>query len=310
MPNTGLLVALWLTNTGAVLDGMPVLAGDSIDVTPEDGYHITVGWFGDASAYSQAILDRFLGAVKDVATVLQPFEVTISGVGRFSASSSSDGKDVIIALVDSPDLEKLRREVVDAAAASGIDNLSEHGYSPHMTLAYIPTDVRAVFDHYPAFSVGFDKVSVKVGDVSYEYPMASGTVEKTFSPVAKVSESQQLVFGWANISVRADGEQILDLQSDLINPSDLEKAAYEFVLNFRETGVDHEGIAKGRLVESLYLDHDKAVSMGLPGIPEGMPTSAWWIGFKIDDQEVFEKVVDGTYSMFSIQGRAIREDVK
>ena len=46
----------------------------------------------------------------------------------------------------------------------------------------------------------------------------------------------------------------------------------------------------------------------LLGIPERCPGS-WWIGFKVTDDEVWEKVKDGTYPMFSIEGEAVREEV-
>ena len=45
------------------------------------------------------------------------------------------------------------------------------------------------------------------------------------------------------------------------------------------------------------------------GIPEGILPVGWWIGFKVTDPEVWEKVKDGTYSMFSIEGEAVREEV-
>jgi hypothetical protein len=38
-------------------------------------------------------------------------------------------------------------------------------------------------------------------------------------------------------------------------------------------------------------------------LPQG-----WWVGFKIDDPGVWGKVKDGTYNMFSIEGRAERQE--
>ena len=35
----------------------------------------------------------------------------------------------------------------------------------------------------------------------------------------------------------------------------------------------------------------------------------WWIGFQVTDADVWEKVKDGTYSMFSIEGKAERVEV-
>lgn len=36
----------------------------------------------------------------------------------------------------------------------------------------------------------------------------------------------------------------------------------------------------------------------------------WWIGFRVTDDDVWEKVKSGEYSMFSIGGTAIREEVE
>ena len=45
------------------------------------------------------------------------------------------------------------------------------------------------------------------------------------------------------------------------------------------------------------------------GIPEGTLPVGWWIGFQVTDADVWEKVKDGTYSMFSIEGEAERVEV-
>lgn len=42
------------------------------------------------------------------------------------------------------------------------------------------------------------------------------------------------------------------------------------------------------------------------GIPEGTVPTGWWIGFKVTDDDVWAKVKDGTYPMFSIEGEAVR----
>ena len=54
--------------------------------------------------------------------------------------------------------------------------------------------------------------------------------------ITKTSEDQQIVFGWANVAIRKDGTVVEDLQDDIIEPEELEKAAYEYVLNFRDAG--------------------------------------------------------------------------
>lgn len=124
--------------------------------------------------------------------------------------------------------------------------------------------------------------------------------------IVKMDEARNLVFGWANVSIRKDGETIEDLQGDMIDPEELEDAAYQFALHFGKTGVMHEGGPVGTLVESFMVTPEKLAKMGLEhdALPLGL-----WVGFYIPDNAVFELVKSGHYSMFSIQGTAIREAV-
>lgn len=114
---------------------------------------------------------------------------------------------------------------------------------------------------------------------------------------------QHLVSGWANIAINADGSRPLDWQGDIIEPEELEEAAIEFMKDYRESGVNHQGEAKGIVVESIVLTKDKQAAMG---IPEGTVPEGWFITVKVLDDDTFAKVKDGTYKMFSIQGTAER----
>ena len=55
---------------------------------------------------------------------------------------------------------------------------------------------------------------------------------------------------------------------------------------------------------------NEAKKMEAMGIPEGTLPTGWWIGFQVTDADVWEKVKDGTYSMFSIEGEAKRVEVE
>lgn len=68
--------------------------------------------------------------------------------------------------------------------------------------------------------------------------------------ITKSDDDRRLAFGWASVSIRADGE----------------------------------------------------LTVGT--LPVG-----WWIGFKVTDSGVWEKVKDGTYTMFSIEGEAERIEI-
>lgn len=124
--------------------------------------------------------------------------------------------------------------------------------------------------------------------------------------IAKKDDDKMLAFGWANVSITVDGEVVEDFQEDIVEPEVLEQAAYTFVELYREGGEMHERGGAAVLIESVVFTEEKLKAMG---IPEGTVPIGWWIGFKVIDQDVWEKVKDGTYSMFSIEGEAIREEV-
>ena len=46
------------------------------------------------------------------------------------------------------------------------------------------------------------------------------------------------------------------------------------------------------------------------GIEEGTLPEGWWVGFHITDDEVWAKIKDGAYTMFSIEGKAKRIEVE
>lgn len=126
--------------------------------------------------------------------------------------------------------------------------------------------------------------------------------------VYKTDDDRRLVFGWASIAVTADGEQLEDRQHDVIDPEDLEEAAYEYVLNFGDSGEEHIDSLrkKGKLVESCVFTRAKQEAMG---VPEGTLPEGWWIGFKITDDDAWARVKNGTYRAFSIEGTAERVPV-
>lgn len=119
----------------------------------------------------------------------------------------------------------------------------------------------------------------------------------------KAKPAEKLVSGWANVSINADGSLPLDWQDDVISPYMLEKAAIGFMLNYRESGEMHEGGPVGTVVESIVFTKEKQEAIG---IPEGTVPQGWFITVKVHDDETFQKVCDGTYQMFSIQGTCRR----
>lgn len=121
--------------------------------------------------------------------------------------------------------------------------------------------------------------------------------------ITKAKEDECLVSGWANVAVNADGSIPLDWQDDIIRPEVLERAAINFMMDYRGSGVMHQGSEQGIVVESIVFTKQKQQILG---IPEGCVPEGWFITVKVTNPDVFQAVKDGTYRMFSIQGSAKR----
>lgn len=142
--------------------------------------------------------------------------------------------------------------------------------------------------------------------------------------IAKLVDDQRLVFGFANVSVSkstaggAGGEEFFDLQADSIPAVELENAAYDFVLDFREADEMHKGGVVGKLVESIVFTPEKLAKFATDPVSGKVDTEAlamlekvlpcrWWVGFKLNTTS-YEGVKSGKYKMFSIAGEADRQE--
>lgn len=139
--------------------------------------------------------------------------------------------------------------------------------------------------------------------ISEELPVDDSCCVDVQFDITKSNSDEGLVSGWANVAVNADGSLPLDWQDDIIKTEVLEKAAIKFMMDYRQSGVMHDGDSKGIVVESIVFTKEKQACIG---IPEGTVPEGWFITVKVTDPEVFARVKDGTFKMFSIQGKAKR----
>jgi len=123
--------------------------------------------------------------------------------------------------------------------------------------------------------------------------------------ITKVDDDKRLVFGWASIIKDVEGRVLLDRQDDYIDDEEeLEKAAYTYVLHSRDGGEMHVRKGVSTMVESVVLSKEKQAALG---IPEGVVPVGWWIGFKVNDDRVWDQVKKGDYMGFSVHGTGQRQ---
>lgn len=125
-------------------------------------------------------------------------------------------------------------------------------------------------------------------------------------PILKLNEEKRIAFGKASTVTDAAGLEIFDHQGHAIPVHELENAAYEYVLEYRAASNSHKPgtIGKGRLIESVVMTKEKREAMGLPAGPV-----FWWVGHKLDDDELWGLVKTGEYKELSIGGSGFLDDV-
>ena len=124
--------------------------------------------------------------------------------------------------------------------------------------------------------------------------------------IVKIDQEKQLVFGWASVIKDTNDKILLDRQEDFIESEDeLEKAAYDYVLKSRDGGEMHIRKGVSTMVESVVLSKEKQLALG---IPMGIVPIGWWVGFKVNDDRVWNEVKKGGYVGFSVHGTGKRHN--
>lgn len=130
---------------------------------------------------------------------------------------------------------------------------------------------------------------------------------KVFVPISKMDDEQRIVFGWGSVT-EVDGQPVVDLQGDIIEEYELEKAVYDFMLAPKHDEMHKRVVPDSVIVESVVITDEKLQKMFPEGpIPKGK--RGWWLGIKINDPELYMKHKLGIYKGFSITGTAVRKEV-
>jgi 2'-5' RNA ligase len=128
--------------------------------------HLTVAYTGKADGVDAEALAKAASAI--AAATAGPITATIAGHARLP----QDDADVIVALVDSPQLDELRRTAVEQLADLGIPAAANHGYLAHISLAVIGHDDPDPIGRLPARPVTFAALTAQHGSDSTAYPLA------------------------------------------------------------------------------------------------------------------------------------------
>lgn len=107
---------------------------------PVDDLHITLAYLGNASDYTREQLKLLPQVVGAWAVRHKPVTVRIGGVGKFN--NPYKGQHVLWAAPDIPGGAQMHADLARYLEGHGYRLPSEHGWTPHMTLAYVDKHFR------------------------------------------------------------------------------------------------------------------------------------------------------------------------
>ena len=103
--------------------------------------------------------------------------------------------------------------------------------------------------------------------------------------------------------VLAPGE--VDTQDEWMKAEEIEKAAHQYLVKSRVVGVQHSKVADSEVVESYIAPQDMDFD-GQYG-PQVVTKGSWVIGIKVNDPELWQKVLDGEITGVSVGGVGVKE---
>lgn len=163
--HTGVMIALFVPP--AALPAVTALQEGLPNPEPADDLHLTLAYLGDSAELAPyaALIDEVLASMYwgDL-----PLTGRIGGIGRFY-HDEGNGTNAVYASFDSPTLPQLRQSIVEALLSRRIPVVQNHGFTPHITLAYVPieTDIPTTPRDMPDLT--FPVFTLAWGDTRIEY---------------------------------------------------------------------------------------------------------------------------------------------
>lgn len=123
----------------------------------------------------------------------------------------------------------------------------------------------------------------------------------------QVDTVHKVAYGWAYVSKKGNSV-VEDHSGDTWDITEVEKTAHDFVCECRVGGESHIFKGGAELVESMVFSKVLQEALGIDIKKDGESVEGWFVGFRITDTDLLDKVEKGELSMFSIGGSGIREE--
>lgn len=302
-------------------------------IAPPDGedvttLHITLAYMGNGEALPPGSFDAVANAVEGVCASSAALEGTIGGIGRFNASDSSDGMDVVYASYDCPTLAEFRQAIVAAVEAAGVPVKRNHGFCPHVTLKYVYPFDDSPMPKVPTTNLNIGEVVVAMAGETRRLPIGRIAPDSEAEPEAappELDEPSLMALRMMGFNVvekedagddgkpvqckvlKADAERRLvygivlrplelDTQGHVMSMTDVEYAAHHYVASNGIMAIRHKEPADAVCVESYIAPIDFEVN------GQRVLAGDWVLVSYVRSDSLWNRILAGDYQGYSVGG--------
>lgn len=127
--------------------------------------HITIVYLAEDAAKLSDIKNYIVQYISSIADYYKPIQGYLNGYGRFSGDDESYP---LYLNYDSPQLPRLHAKL--STIIEGMVEESEHGFTPHITIAYLPMDARMPAIEVPDTMLQFNSLTLIWGGERIDFP--------------------------------------------------------------------------------------------------------------------------------------------
>lgn len=249
---SGSLIIAWFPydGDGGAGDDLAKALSQPSGIQPQD-LHLTILYLGDAADYDLDLVAA-ITKVFTVSTGWGKIEGCVTGLGRFVGKLA--GEDVVVALLDVPQLINVRNALKDALFYGGAVPVSsplyneEHGYLPHITLDYVARTQSSPTPLTETLPLCIDSLTVAAGDTRMEFD---------FIPPAYATASFEQPYYAARESISKAGRVLSGKHIKLVS------AAIDALTQLHEAALREKDNPDSAEKAALYLaDLEKAAGKG------------------------------------------------
>jgi 2'-5' RNA ligase len=129
-----------------------------VDAETLKDLHITIVYLGDSRTLNKIDVIR---AASEFAQFQSPIKGTLQGLARFVNGTE---RDPLVVTFDSPQMPRLYTGLAGCLDGYHIPYHKEHGFIPHMTLAYIPAEAEMPIDSIEPIEINFSEIYLVDGN--------------------------------------------------------------------------------------------------------------------------------------------------